>query len=295
MFRMSGSILIAAMAGTLSLDSVANPADSRTDLVIALETQKTTVALYEPITLKYRIHNPTSDIIKATVVPEVRISMIDSTGTIRTYSPKRGCSGLIERSYPSGLIVSSDVDINESQIGPGQYQIRAKVQVGKDSYIESSMIQIEVLPPSTIDRQMIATFSSEDEFIRLLSAGPANYCRESSAQACFERLNDTLVQFPASGYTPSLTWDLAEAVASGVLEVRSRRDVAVGLFRRFLERWPTHPSAARVMYRLAMVLDEAGRYDEARSTIQQFAVRFPDEKEKIESLRVNFRSGQQVP
>jgi hypothetical protein len=202
----------------------------------------------------------------------------------------------MEQVYSPGMHIAADVHIGGSRIrSPGRYQILARVFVDTKSHIESNTLQVEVLAPSAVDRQLIASLASEDAFVRLLREGPTSYCGDSSAQNCFERLDHALVQFPESAYAPSLTWDLAEAVTSGVLPVPSRYEVAVGLFRRFLERWPNHPSAPTVMARMAMVLDGAGRYAEARSTIQEFVTRFPEEKEKIESLRVNFRSGLQAP
>ena len=80
----------------------------------------------------------------------------------------------------------------------------------------------------------------------------------------------------------------------GRLGVEPQYDLAVGLYQLFLERWPEHPNAPRVMYGLATTLDRAGRFGEAAEVILEFERKFPEEEEKAASLRTNFRSGKML-
>lgn len=299
-----------AMATAVTGNNAAPP-QQRSDLralIFTATVTKSSFVLYEPVTVQYRVANPTATSINATVLmrespPFIEFTITGPDGGTQKYLPrgidcKTVVGGGLEK--PGSVKVSeAELDWNRASSNwafpvPGKYRIDAKKWVGNDPdpvYLEARPIEIEVKEPSGVDAEAIKSFASKDDFLRLIRDGASEYCDGRTGPACFEELDGFLRTNLASSYAPGLIWNLAESVATGLIKVTPREDLAVGLFKQFLTQWPTHPNAPRVMYSLALVLDKAGRHQEAMDVMQGFERTFPEQKGRAEQLQNNLHWG----
>jgi len=208
---------------------------------------------------------------------------------------------LMEKTYAPGIVGVSEVEmITNGATGElafpvtGKYKIQARMWVGnhlegqpQSVYIRAEPLEIEVQEPVGVDAEAIQFFSSKEEIVQLLGEGSVAYCKRSRDAECFGRVSKFLDQHPNSAYTPAILWDVADSVATGMLNVSSRSQTAIGLYNTFLGRWPDHPVAPRVMYRLATALDAAGRKQEAVALVGRFETTFPGRKDLLDLMRMN--------
>ncbi len=276
--------------------------------VLTTETGKKAFALYEPVVITYSVVNPTNEVIRGIVrmaVENRRIdfSITDPQGMTHPYQSGEIADGvLLERDFPPGLVGISEVEMiwnaatrEFSFPGPGRYTIRARMSVGsalskdsiQSSYLTAAPIEIVVTDPSGVDLEAMRFFSSVEDFKRLVRYGAGEYCKGTPAVECFDQLSSFLHQHPDSAYTPEILWDLAESVATGMLDVSPRSQTAIDLYSTFLRRWNNHPAAPRVMYRLAMALDAAGRKQEAVDLVGRFETTFPGRQDLLDQMRMN--------
>jgi len=294
------------LAAALVLGATATPVDlpsgSTTKLVLTLEAYRTSVVLYEPITLVYRLKNPTQDVIKSNVSFTGIEFVVTSPEGKSTTHPRGGPVAnviLKEVAHEPGSVMVSEGELAwRGEDGPfpvpGAYEVHARVYAGNRPtpvYLESDPVRIEVRQPSNADSKAIASFASESDFKRLLRGGATAYCEGRDGPECFDELERFLNEHSDSAYAPTVTWDLASAVANGRLGVQSGIEIAVRLYKSFLKQWPDHPNAPKVMYGLALALDKAGRSGEAAEVIREFERKFPEQKEKARLLRTNSQSG----
>jgi tetratricopeptide repeat protein len=271
------------------------------DLLLRIEVPKRVVALYETVQVNYSVRNPTDQTITATVEMRysqhaIKFSITDPEGNTEPYFAGPFEDGVLSDTvHLPGSVLNSETEMGVAAFPkPGKYTIHATMGVGVDSgpaILKAEPVEIEVKAPGGSEAQAMEFFSSREEFLRLIQRGPRVYCeeKETSAPRCFEELSRFLQQSSDSAYAPWIAWSLAETIASGGLKVVPRYDSAIGLLRRFLEKWPDHPAAPRVMYNLAFVLHDAGRKEEAIETIDAFEKKYPNRPDLVELLRGNLQ------
>ena len=279
-------IALAVLAGTAQ-ETTSESLQPRPVLSLSVETPKGLYALYEDVTVVYRVENSVSNPVRGPVCTDqacMQVVVADADGNTATIPQNRECTGIRFGERHPGYRRVSELDVHAATFSkPGTYTLVLRLWVGGDPdpvFVDSNSVLVTVSQPTGADADAIAYFQSLDDFHRLLYEGSWVYCRGRNGPGCFEEINAFLVRHSASAYAPRITRDLAEAVATGLIEVTPRHDLAVGLFTRFLERWPDHPHASTVMYRLALVLDDAGHHQDAVAVARQFAERFPDATEK---------------
>ena len=285
------------LAAAVVLGATTIPADPTSDspirLELTLKAYKNAVVLYEPITLVYRVTNPTKDVITSSVnLIGIEFVVTAPDGKRKTQHRDGIIADVVlnDVAHEPGSVMISESDLawrgaNGPLPIPGSYEIRARVYAGTRPtpvYLES------------VDSKAIASFASEADFKRLLGAGPRAYCEGRNGPACFEELKRFVDEHGKSSYAPTITWRLADAVANGRVGVEPQGDSAVSLYRQFLRNWPEHPNASKVMYGLVMALDKAGRSGEAAEVIREFEKKFPEQKEKAKSLRTNSQAGEML-
>ena len=274
-------------------------------LVLELRVPQADYVLYEPVILQYDVRNPTTETIPSAIVLDwsalqIKFLITGPDGVSRRLkSPVIRCAMAKRVVHEPGSVMGASAELGwtgrlSAFPSPGPYT----VQVILDTpwyplaiHLESEPIQIQIRKPVGADAQAISYFDSEDEFVRLLAAGPGRYCRGSKGPVCFEEVRRFLAQHHKSAYAPTIAINLASAVRNQHIEVEPRHDLAVDLYREFLERWPTHPLAPKSMYALALCLDRAGRVEEAAAVILRFEAEFPAERRMADALRMNLVSG----
>jgi hypothetical protein len=295
--------MLMLVVGFGSLGTVVESSDetlsvSRSDLVLSIEVDSNQLQLFEPVTVIYRVTNPTTETITANVVMLQAAGRIEFrvTGPDGETTPYQGSRTLSvvgrETQHEPGSILVSEADLDRNSThrmfpNPGTYQIQARMRIGPQPvpvWLESNSVEIQFNEPSGINAEAIQFFSDEDEFLRLLRGGAWAYCRKRGGSSCYQEISTFIKDYSASVYAPQITWNLAEAIAHGGIDVTPKFDLAIETYQYFLTEWPDHPSAARVMYGLAFTLRDAGETDEAARVAAEYAARFPDDTDRISSL-----------
>lgn len=298
------AVLLGAATSTADAPAAVPPAVQER-LVLTLEAYRNAVVLYEPVTLVYRVNNPTSDAITSSVsLSGIEFVVTGPNEKKATHRPGGilGHAILAPVRHEPGSVIFDESDLGwRGEQGPfpvvGVYEVRARVYAGGQPtpvYLESNPVRIEVRQPSQKDLEAVPSVGSEADFKRLLREGASAYCRERGRTTCLEQLALVVEQHQDSAYSPAITRTLGDAFSSVNPGDQSTYDRAVRLYQQFLDKWPDHPNAPSVMYCLAMTLDKAGRSGEVSDVISEFQRRFPEQKEKAIFLRTNLRSGQAV-
>jgi hypothetical protein len=224
-----------AAAIALCIAAALSQPSERTALVLIIQGYKLSYALYEPVTVRCHVANPTSKTIKAIVELKdnpalVTFSVTGPDGVTRAYRGRGTDSkAAVEELQEPGMakVAEIDLDWNDSAHDwafprPGKYRVVARLGVGNDPdpvTIESNAISIDVHDPWDMDAQLIESFATKDEFTRLLRDGAAVYCLPKAGPDCFEAIERRLTENPTSVYVPILAKDLAGAVAAGLIAV----------------------------------------------------------------------------
>ncbi len=258
MLILSVALLLSILPSPLGNANEGDATPSRADLVLTVDTSKSDFVLYEPVTVNYTVHNPTSKAIRANIVLDlgwqrIEFFITDLTGKTRRYDPPLiVCGSSHETELGPGSVTTSQTDLDWTSgtrlafPAIGKYEIQAHLSVGGGVSLESNKLAINVTSPSEADAAAIAFFDSEDKFKQLLRSGGWDYCKGRDGSECFNELTRFIEEHGGSAYTPGVVWHLAEAVAHGRVGVEPRYELAVGLRQRFLQQWPDHPNASRV-------------------------------------------------
>lgn len=301
-YAAAGCLLL--LSTVAASDGPQTRASDRSLLVLTISAPSSSFVLYEPVAIRCHVDNPTAQTIQAIVNEEigsagVEFAITGPDGTTWKYRPSElpADRTVVDAFQAPGSVADFDAELSWNAAtgdwtfpGPGKYHIAARMGVGVDPEpirIDSAELEIEITAPLEVDEKLMASFPTRETFLSLLRHGTSAYCRGTAGPACFEELDRIIWRNKRSAYAPGLEWNLAESVASGLLLVTPRESTAIELLGHFLKQWPSNPNAPRVMYRLAMLLDQAGRHRDAADVIQTFERKYPDRKGLLEHLKNN--------
>jgi len=276
------------------------------NLVLKIELGKERYLLYEPVTVRYSVENPTASQIVAGVVMHdstghLELSITNQAGETWRYAGRGAANVVVPQTlHPPGSVMLSETDLSWNARAtdwafpsPGVYGIQAKMWAGSDRgkavVLTSNTVEIHVVTPSGKDAEAIE-FLGRDAFLLLQKDGPWGFCEGREGPGCFEELRTFLRRYSISAYAPSIVWHLGAAVEHGLVELTPKEQQAIELYRMFLGEWPTHPNAPRVMYGLALLLNESGRHREASDLRAEFERMFPEQKNRREQLAAEIRA-----
>lgn len=311
--------LFVFLATTLCLAADAIASDpGPSELVLRLDTGKQTFVQYEPVVVTYTLANPTESVITSHLFRmgyfyrdmkiwiqyedgepvqfnTAGISDVRRVNPVTIHKPGQVMTGVV--SILHNYISKSDVLAFPKL---GRYTITGRLYVGEfpdtratgtarqSVYVKADPVEIEVVEPSAVDRQVIEFLGSDDALVALLRGRVSTYCQDQAPSACFEELRSVTRRFSGSAYSPDIAYYLAINVGMDHgLDVSPGPSVAADLFLEFLKRWPNHARAQYVLARLPYTLNKAGRKKEAAEWIDRYAMQYPGNRLSVQQMRWN--------
>jgi hypothetical protein len=278
--------MLSLAAGTVH--GVEDQIGTARDLLFELRTEKRTYSLYEPVVLTYSVLNPTESTIIASVVlksPDHVVIWISRAGGDRVRFPFGRVLCIAGQSHhPPGEEMAEELPIFWNRRKglvfpePGSYRITASVQVRRGIVVEAQPVEIEVIEPPEVDRRAMEALGGAERLQDLLRGEAVDYCDEADPFTCILHLRSTLRSHHSSSYVPHIVYVLMNFA----FHPGAAKGLGVELGREFLQWWPEHGLAPKVLLRLI------SKGPARESWIDQFEARCPKRKQQVESLRYNW-------
>jgi len=297
------SILLAVGIALFSLrtgmtaESVPAPTIVEPTLTLVVQANKTTYVQFEPVYLTCTLKNASWQAIAADISTlgldgdRLTVYVQDAAGSRSQYysGPIVDRLGTAIRDFaPAGMpgdrmvgfvsIFFNDVTGRLAFPVSGRYDIETKVFLGslpEAKYAVGETLQIEVVEPSGVDRQLIESVGGEDRLIQLLKRSAVKYCDEKAQESCYAKLRGLVSRYSDSNYSPAIAFGLARAVGAGVVRGAPRPDLEAEILKEFLSQWSQHPLAPEVMRFLILALHKGGRDREASELVRRFEADYP--------------------
>lgn len=256
------TFLAVGLASCAPLRADANSRTAGTTGPLEMVVERPDLKLYEPLVVSYRFRN---DLDHEILAPGSLKGLLQlwvrrqKETAERSISLGFGCGVLVYTTFPTGyvkedtLVVLDDPGTGSLVLdAPGTYELRLTARYGgRDEAervsLETDWTTIRVTPPG----QELDSLGGGKRFVAFWRYGFRKYCGDLPGPRCFESLKTFIELHPESPYSPHVAWaihlygDYADLL--GAKAWRERTAMA----ESFLDRWPDHPLAPRLMLSLA--------------------------------------------